>query len=52
MDGELEAIYRYVYESLDLEFDLQYVRQARRQIAEILRKHAATKAAEDVESDK
>jgi uncharacterized protein len=52
MGGELEAIYRYVYESLDLEFDLQYVRQGQRQIAEILRKHAATKAAEDVEADK
>ena len=52
LDAELEAIYRYVYESLDLEIDLQYVRRARRQIAEVLRRHAATKTAEDVEANK
>lgn len=52
LDGELEAIYRYVYDSLGLEFDLQYVRQARRQIAQLLRRHPATKASERAEADK
>jgi ankyrin repeat protein len=49
LDAELEAIFRYVYDSLDLEFDLQYMRHSRRQIAEILRRHAVTKTAETAE---
>jgi len=44
LDAELEAIYRYVHDSLDLEFDLRYVRHTRQQIAEILRRHAGTVA--------
>jgi len=52
LDAELEAIYRYVYDSLDLEFDLQHVRQARHQIADILRRHAVTKTAEKAEANK
>ena len=47
LDVELEAIYRYVYDSLGLEFDHQYVRHARQQIAEILRKHAGSVAVEN-----
>lgn len=46
LDAELEAIYRHVYDSLGLEFDELYVRQTRHQIAQILRRHAETNAAE------
>jgi ankyrin repeat protein len=52
LNAELEAIYRYVYESLGLEFDQQYVTQIRHQIAQILRTHAETNAAERAEASK
>lgn len=43
LDAELLGIYRHVYESLNLEFDLDYVKTTRPQIADLLRKHSATK---------
>jgi len=42
-DAELEGAYRHVYDSLDMEFDPQYVRQTRIQIADILREHLAAR---------
>jgi ankyrin repeat protein len=46
-DSELEGVYRYVYGSLSLNFDVQHVRQTRRQIAEILSRHADDDAGEE-----
>lgn len=43
-DSELEAIYRYVYESLGMQFDVENIRESRRAVTVVLQKHLAKEA--------
>lgn len=40
-DSELEAIYRYVYESLGLKFDVEQVKESRRAVTNVFQQHLA-----------
>lgn len=40
-DSELEAIYRYVYESLGMEFDVDQIKESRRAVTNVFEQHLA-----------
>ncbi len=40
LDTELQAVYEYVYDSLDLELDMGHIKNTRLQVADILRRHS------------